>query len=284
MSSWGAAPIAGRKRNHSHFRDDDDMNGSSKRGNWIAEEGDPEGMDSSSAAMSEMAAASGGIVFSGLRVGVTTMIGVGVSNASGAGAVPASPPSQWRSALQNAIAAASEAAGREAAVRADAEAALAHEQIRAQEALISVRQEAERAAEESRLLKRAVSILSARLDAALAEIAVLRDTAEEGRIATAALAGEHAARLAAEDGLRREAAARYATEIHLRSALDSAGRGPNNNNNGGVVFVFIFKPPILLCSSYCGIFAKRIVASSPPEARQSPVVQFTHEAANTLPS
>ena len=234
MSSWGAAPIAGRKRNHSHFRDDDDMNGSSKRGNWIAEEGDPEGMDSS-ATMSEMAS-NGGVVFSGLRVGVPTMIGVSGSNASGAGALPASPPSQWRSALQNAIAAASEAAVREASVRADAETALAHEQIRAQEALISVRQEAERAAEESRLLKRAVSILSARLDAALAEIAVLRDTAEEGRIATAALAGEHAARLAAEDGLRREAAARYATEIHLRSALDSAasaGRGSNNNNGGG---------------------------------------------------
>ena len=226
-SSWGAAPVAGRKRNHSHFtRDDDDMAGLTKRGNWVGE--DP--VSDSDATAEITAAAAGGVLNNSLGYNLgynhhhrgNANYGGGVS---GAGAAPASPPSQWRSALQNAIAAASAAAGREAAVRVDAEAALAHAQMCAHEALSSVRQEAERAAEESRLLKRAVGILSTRLEAAIAEGAALRGAAEEGRSATAALAAERAARVAAEDALRREAAARYATEVHLRAALDAAARG-----------------------------------------------------------
>jgi hypothetical protein len=145
-----------------------------------------------------------------------------VSSGAGAAPAPASPSTEWRAALQNALAAAASAASREAASRAAAEAALADAHARAQDALGRARLESEREAEENRLLKRAVGILSGRLESAAAENAALR--AAEG-CAREALRVERDARLAAEEALRREASARFAAEVHLRKAIDAERGG-----------------------------------------------------------
>jgi hypothetical protein len=74
----------------------------------------------------------------------------------------------------------------------------------------------ERALEENRLLKRAVPILAARLNAQAAALA-----AAEG--AAGALAAARAAAREAAEALRAERAARYQAEAHLRIALNEAG-------------------------------------------------------------
>jgi hypothetical protein len=213
--SWGAAPIAGRKRGNAHLsRDDEDMSSSSisKRGLWVEE--DPIDDTVGQRGVSDVGM-QGGVNNSGFPLGPAASYSV---SGAGAAPAPASPSSEWRAVLQNALAAAASAASREAASRAAAEAALADAHARAQDALGRARLESEREAEENRLLKRAVGILNGRLESAAAENAALR-AAECG--AREALRVERDARLAAEEALRREASARFAAEVHLRKAIDA---------------------------------------------------------------
>ena len=85
-----------------------------------------------------------------------------------------------------------------------------------------------RLADEGRLLKRAVTILSSRLESALNETAALRAQSCASEREKAALQEQAAATEIANKSLvelvRREQSLRFAAEVHLRVALDAAAR------------------------------------------------------------